>query len=49
MRKHIELKIFNQVTALTTGPLALPPVIEGLAEFNGSFDRLRLKAGTAAI
>jgi hypothetical protein len=27
--------------ALTTGTLALPPlVIEGLAEFNGSFDRL---------
>ena len=50
MRKHIELKRFNQGTALTTGTLALPPlVIEGLAEFNGSFDRLCLKAGTAAI
>src|SRR5438874_5681082 len=50
MTKHIELKRFNQGTALTTGRLALPPfVIEGLAEFNGSFDRLCLKAGTAAI
>src|SRR5438552_3759498 len=50
MTKHIELKRFNQRTALTTGTLALPPlVIEGLAEFNGSFDRLCLKAGTAAI
>jgi hypothetical protein len=44
MTKHIELKRFNQGTALTTGTLALPPlVIEGLAEFNGSFDRLCLK------
>ena len=35
---------------LTMGTLALPPlVIEGLAEFNGSFERLCLKAGTAAI
>jgi hypothetical protein len=50
MTKHIELKRFNQGTALTTGTLALPPlVIEGLAEFNGSFDRLCLKAGIAAI
>jgi hypothetical protein len=50
MTKHIELKRFNQGTALTTGTLALPPlVIEGLAEFNGSFERLCLKAGTAAI
>ena len=50
MTKHIELKRFNQGTALTMGTLALPPlVIEGLAEFNGSFDRLCLKAGTAAI
>lgn len=50
MTKHIELKRFNQGTALTTGMLALPPlVIEGLAEFNGSFERLCLKAGTAAI
>ena len=31
MTKHIELKRFNQGTALTTGTLALPPlVIEGL-------------------
>jgi len=45
MTKHIELKRFNQGTALTTGTLALPSlVIEGLAEFNGSFDRLCLKA-----
>jgi hypothetical protein len=50
MTKHIELKRFNQGTALTTGTLALPPlVIEGLAEFNGSFERLCLKAGTATI
>ena len=49
MAKHIELKRFNQATALT-GTLALPPlVIEGLAEFKGSFDRLCLQAGTAAI
>ena len=50
MTKHIELKRFNQGTALTGDTLALPPlVIEGLAEFNGSFDRLCLKAGTAAV
>ena len=50
MTKHIELKRFNQGTALTTGTLALPPlVIEGLEEFKGSFDRLCLQAGTAAI
>jgi hypothetical protein len=48
MTKHIELKRFNQGTALTMGTLALPPlVIEGLAEFNGSFERLCLKAGTS--
>jgi hypothetical protein len=30
MRKHIELKRFNQGTVLMTGTLALPPlVIEG--------------------
>src|SRR5262245_33909556 len=50
MTKHIELKRFNEGTALTTGTLALPAlVIEGLAEFKGSFDRLCLQAGTAAI
>jgi putative transposase len=50
MTKHIELKRFDQGTALTTGSLALPPlVIEGLEEFKGSFDRLCLQAGTAAI
>jgi len=50
MRKHIELKRFNQGTALTRGTLALPPlVIEGLAEFNGSFDRLCLRADSAHV
>jgi hypothetical protein len=50
MTKHIELKRLNQATALATGTLALPPlVIEGLEEFKGSFDRLCLRAGTAAI
>jgi putative transposase len=50
MTKHIELKTVNQGTALATGTLALPPlVIEGLEEFKGSFDRLCLQAGTAAI
>ena len=40
----------NQETALATGTLALPPlVIEGIEEFKGSFDRLCLHAGTAAI
>ena len=50
MTKHIELKAVNQGTALATGTLALPPlVIEELQEFRGSFDRLCLQAGTAAI
>src|SRR6476660_9218818 len=50
MTKHIELKAANQGTALATGTLALPPlVIEGLEEFKGSFDRMCLQAGTAAI
>jgi hypothetical protein len=50
MTKHIELKRFNQATAPATGTLAFPPlVIEGLEEFKGSFDRLCLQAGTAAI
>src|SRR5271166_2421099 len=50
MTKHIELKAVNQGTALATGTLALPSlVIEGLEEFKGSFDRLCLQAGTAAI
>ena len=44
------MKRFDQGRALTTGKLALPPlVIEGLEEFKGSFDRLYLQAGTAAI
>src|SRR5882724_6236520 len=50
MTKHIELKRFNQGTALAIGTLALTPlVIEGLEEFKGSFDRLCLQAGTSAI
>ena len=50
MTKHIELKAVNQGTALAAGTLALPTlVIEGLEEFKGSFDRLCLQAGTAAI
>ena len=50
MTKHIELTRFNQRTALATGTLALPPlVIEGLEDFKGSFDRLCLQSGTAAI
>jgi putative transposase len=50
MTKHIELTRFNQHTALATGTLALPPlVVEGLEDFKGSFDRLCLQAGTAAI
>src|SRR5450830_733952 len=50
MTKHIGLKTMNQVTALATGTLALPPfVIEGLEEFKGSFDRLCLQAGPATI
>ena len=50
MTKHTALKGMNQGTALATGTLALPPlVIEGLEEFKGSFDRLCLRAGTAAI
>jgi hypothetical protein len=37
MTKHIELKKFNQATALATGTLALPAlVIEELEEFKGS-------------
>jgi putative transposase len=50
MMKHIELTTVNQGTALAAGTLALAPlVIEGLEEFKGSFDRLCLQAGTAAI
>ena len=50
MSKHIASKEAYQGTALATGTLPLPPlVIEGLAEFRGSFDRLCLKAGVAAI
>jgi hypothetical protein len=50
MTKHIELKRCNQGTAMAANTLALTPlVIEGLEEFKGSFDRLCLQAGTAAI
>src|SRR5438132_13528568 len=50
MTKYTELKKFNQGTALATNMLSLAPlVIEGLEEFKGSFDRLCLQAGTAAI
>ena len=53
MTKHIELKRFNQGTALTTGTLALPPlVIEGLAEYErGAWgeEDLRLTRNATAI
>ena len=50
MTKTIAKPGLNQVTAVTSGTLPLPPlVIEGLAEFAGSFDRLCLRAGMAAI
>jgi hypothetical protein len=50
MTNHIELKRVSQGTALATRTLALPAlVIEELEEFKGSFDRLCLQAGTAAI
>ena len=50
MTKNIAFKDVNQGTALVTGTLPLTPlVIEGLEDFKGSFDRLCLRAGTAAI
>lgn len=50
MTKRNVLKTMNQGTALATGTLALTPlVMEGLEDFKGSFDRLCLQAGTAAI
>jgi len=50
MTKRIAFKDVNQETALATGTLSLTPlVIEGLEDFKGSFDRLCLRAGTAAI
>jgi len=50
MTKPIAVKEAYQGTALASATLPLPPlVIEGLAEFRGSFDRLCLKAGIAAI
>ena len=48
MTKNIAFKDVNQGTALGTLPLT-PLVIEGLEDFWGSFDRLCLRAGTAAI
>src|ERR1022692_1333859 len=48
MTKNIAFKDVNQGTALGTLPLT-PLVIEGLEDFKGSFDRLCLRAGTAAI
>src|ERR1019366_5769024 len=48
MTKNIAFKYVNQETALGTLPLT-PLVIEGLEDFKGSFDRLCLRAGTAAI
>jgi hypothetical protein len=50
MTKNIAFKDVNQGTVLGTGTLPLAPlVIEGLEDFKGSFDRLCLRAGTAAI
>jgi hypothetical protein len=50
MTKRIALKNVNQGTALATETLALTPlVIAGLEEFKGSFDRLWLRVGSAAI
>lgn len=56
MTKHIASKEAYQGTALASGTLVpgldpgMPPLaIEGLAEFRGSFDRLCMKAGIAAI
>src|SRR5262245_36735120 len=49
MTKHIEPKTANQGTALATATLVPPLVIEGFEEFKGSFERLCLQAGTAAI
>jgi hypothetical protein len=50
MTKSTAFEDVNQGTTLATGTLPLTPlVIEGLAEFQGSFDRLCLRAGTAAI
>jgi len=50
MTKGIAFKDVHQGTRLVTGTLSLTPlVIEGLEDFKGSFDRLCLRAGTAAI
>lgn len=50
MTKHIAAKEADQGTVLANGALPLAPlVIEGLAELQGSFDRLCLRAGIAAI
>jgi transposase-like protein len=50
MTNTTALREANQGTALAAGRLPLPPlVIEGLEDFTGSFDRLCLRAGIAAI
>jgi hypothetical protein len=50
MTKGIAFKDLNQGTAVVTETLPLTPlVLEGLEDFKGSFDRLCLRAGTAAI
>ena len=50
MTKGIAFKDVHQGTRLLTGTLPLTPlVLEGLEDFKGSFDRLCLRAGTAAI
>jgi hypothetical protein len=47
MTKSTAFTDVNRGTTLAAG--MLPLVVEGLAEFQGSFDRLCLRAGTAAI
>jgi hypothetical protein len=50
MTKHIELKRFNQGTAITANTLALTPlVIERLEEFKGSFDPRILPPSTHSL
>ena len=50
MTKLTDSNELYQGTSLASGRLPLPPlVIEGLAELRESFDRLCLRAGTAAI
>ncbi len=50
MTKLTDSNDLYQGTSLARGRLPLPPlVIEGFAELRESFDRLCLRAGTAAI